>query len=241
MANHVDADPSSDFELKHRIVGAVILVIVAVVVLPAILKGSDPRRETPSSPLTTSDPMASRNNDFVSRITPIGPTTVTGVDPATFGADPEPVPLPEPSQESDPPASRTPTQPVTDKGAASPPTAVANPAPVVNVSGAETASAPSKPAPPEPAAEPTREPTTPSVERGWVVRVGTFSKPENAARLTDALIKQGFSAASSKFKTKSGSATRVWVGPFSERVQAARARTDIEKATGEKGLITAYP
>ena len=44
-----------------------------------------------------------------------------------------------------------------------------------------------------------------------------------------------------KIKTKKGVATRVWVGPYAKRVQAARVRTRIERVTGEKGLITPYP
>jgi DedD protein len=196
--------------------------------------------------------MASRSDDFVSRIIPIGPTTVTGADP---------VPLyPEPDIEF----ATEPVESAADGGV--------EPQPVVEIETKILSRATPEPPKAEPSAErpsaeksivaqpivapkpAVSEPTTvavvektktsvePAVTRGWVVRVGTFSVSENASRILQELRAKGFRASSTKINTASGSsATRVWVGPVAERVQAARLRNDIERKTGEKGLITAYP
>ena len=81
-----------------------------------------------------------------------------------------------------------------------------------------------------------------TLENGWVVRVGTFGRADNASRLVDILKEKGFSGRTSLSKTKSGKTlTRVWVGPFTDRQIATRELTRIERSTGEKGFVTAYP
>jgi len=77
---------------------------------------------------------------------------------------------------------------------------------------------------------------------GWVVRIGTFGEADNAARMVTMLNEKGIPGQSSVSKTKSGrTLTRVWIGPFDNREIASRELTKIEKATGEKGFVTAYP
>lgn len=211
------------FELKHRIVGAVILITFAVVVLPVILGGPKPSER--DSPTAAQGKDASGNNAdtqvFVSKITPIG------------GATPEPLETPpdrgsgeEPSSPpSGPPASGQSAGDGERHAEASPPEPVA-----------------ARAAPPA-AAQPPAEDRAEAAEldRGWIVRVGTYSQKENAERVMEGLEELGFEASSGSVKTRNGVATRVWVGPFAQRVEAARARTRIERATGQKGLIAAFP
>ncbi len=85
------------------------------------------------------------------------------------------------------------------------------------------------------------KPDNKSIERGWIVRIGTFSEPENSARIMSSLKALGFEPSSERVKTSGGVLTRVWVGPYAQRVEAGRARTRIQQTTGEKGLIAAFP
>ena len=51
----------------------------------------------------------------------------------------------------------------------------------------------------------------------------------------------GFEASTTAIKTDKGSVTRVWIGPYAKRVEAARMRTRVEQVTGGEGYIAAYP
>lgn len=195
------------FEFKHRITGAVILILFAVIVLPMILGGPNPE-------LVNSAPEPARSDQqtqvFVSKITPIG------------GATPERGPSPEPQAPAGDAADRPPSEPTA-------PGAVAK-------SEQDTGGADGRLAKPQ-----ARPPAAAVVDRGWIVQVGVYSKAENAERMRALLSKRGFKPESDAVKTRSKDATRVWIGPFAKRVDAARMRARLEQATGEKGYIVAYP
>ena len=92
-----------------------------------------------------------------------------------------------------------------------------------------------KPKPkPNPVVKPNREP-------GWVVQVGTFAKDDNVTRVVKRLQQAGFEPSTTKVKTDKGSVTRVWIGPYSQRVEAARMRSRVQQVTGGEGFIAAYP
>ncbi len=209
------------FELKHRVAGALILVALAVLVLPALLDGPSDGEEAVQ--LSAGSPDADAPGVFVSRVQPLGRTTAVHEDPVK--ATPPTPPA------STPPKLATATEVVPQPSAATP-------SPRVDDAPAE---APAEPPPPtdRPAAPSTSD--APAIERGWMVQVGVFSKTENADRLLTSLRAAGFDARASEVKTDSGNATRVWVGPFEDRVSAARVRSDIEASVGEKGFIATYP
>lgn len=78
-------------------------------------------------------------------------------------------------------------------------------------------------------------------EPGWVVRVGTFAKKSNADRVMKRLQQAGFEPSTTKIDTDNGSATRVWIGPYAQRVEAARMRKRVNQVTGGEAYIAAYP
>ena len=80
-----------------------------------------------------------------------------------------------------------------------------------------------------------------NVSRGWMVQVGTFSKTENAQNLISKLDKAGFDSRYEVINSESGQATRVWVGPYEKRVTAGRALEAVKEKTGVKGFIKSYP
>lgn len=190
-----------------------------VVLLPALLGGKDPDGSGDESQRFPS--LESRV--FVSKITPIG------------GATPQPMPKPVQQKSSDglaesPPPAVDPVVPVKPK---------------IKKKKVAKADPPAKPKPaPKPKAKaiPKAKPVPRAAEPGWVVRVGTFSKKDNADRVLKRLQQAGFSPSTTKIKTDNGLATRVWVGPYEQRVEAARMRKRVQQVTGgEEGYIAAYP
>lgn len=79
------------------------------------------------------------------------------------------------------------------------------------------------------------------VAHGWVVRIGSFAEEANARQIVTILQSKGIEPQTSEVQTDLGKVIRVWVGPFQERVTAARQRAHIEQATGEKGYLKSYP
>ena len=76
---------------------------------------------------------------------------------------------------------------------------------------------------------------------GWVVRVGTFARRDNVERVMKRLKQAGFEPSTTAVKDQKGSVTRVWIGPYAKRVEAARMRTRVKQVTGGDGYIAAYP
>lgn len=151
---------------------------------------------------------------FVSKITPIG------------GATPQLTPAPAQTAATVPVVEAQPTLPAKT---AEPP--------------AETKVATAKKVDPKPKATPKPE-STPAAgveEPGWVVRVGTFARQDNVDRVVKRLRQAGFEPSTTDVKTQTGSVTRVWIGPYGKRVEAARMRTRVQQVTGGEGYIAAYP
>jgi cell division septation protein DedD len=72
---------------------------------------------------------------------------------------------------------------------------------------------------------------------GWVIRVGTFSVPQNAEKLADKLKRSGMPAYT-KTKVYAGkSLTLVMVGPHPEKSLAQEKQAEIEKQYGLKGQL----
>mgnify|MGYP006089559635 CR=1 FL=1 len=83
----------------------------------------------------------------------------------------------------------------------------------------------------------------PKVDVGWVVQIGVFTDKRGATKVVDDLRGKGFNPSSSIVDTNRGKATgtRIWLGPFAQRVGAAKAKSLLTTKTGETGFIRAYP
>lgn len=75
---------------------------------------------------------------------------------------------------------------------------------------------------------------------GWTVRVGTFSKTENVETISTLLNDSGFNARHTKVQTTLGEAIRVWLGLYSEKKTAEKVNTRLKSLTGEKGYVTKH-
>jgi len=99
-------------------------------------------------------------------------------------------------------------------------------------------------APPKTNAQATNQPKPqPKVDVGWMVQVGVFTDKRGASRVVADLRAKGFSPSTSIVDTNRGKATgtRIWLGPYAQRVEAAKAKTQLTNKTGEAGFIRAYP
>lgn len=222
---------SNSFNLKHRLTGAAILIGFAVIVLPMLLSGPDGSGSSGPTASTQDDP---DTRVFRSNITPIGGATPSFQSQKKESAG-QPVASAEPADDAD--------------GRGETPRAESQPASDVATEAEDgPAQAPADGDEPQVAAvdesaggDAAREEAAPTVERGWIVQVGTFKNPANVDKLVTQLKNNGFGTSTSEVETSGGSATRVWVGPYETRVEAARVKTRVKQRTGSEGLIVAYP
>jgi DedD protein len=222
-------DRSEPFVLKHRLTGAAILIAFAVIVLPLLLGGPD----------SGDDQGAGAGNDmdttiFHSNITPIGGATPTAQQrnlaaDARQGADSS-----APAVKSEDGMQTAAVDSDADSLSGS------SDAGSKDASGSGADSRPEAQSTAK-AGESKDKAKTRTVERGWIVQVGVFKNPDNVKKLVAKLADGGIESSTTDIKTSEGDATRVYVGPFETRVEAARTKVRVKQRTGSEGLIVAYP
>lgn len=192
-----------DQGLKERLVGAAVLVAIAVWLIPWVLDGPDDPIDGGGSSLQL--PAAEE---------PVPMRTQT----LRLGGEPD-----EPAVAADaaaaPRAGETP--------AADTPTAVAAPSATTAAAKAPSATAPpNAPSATTPEAHaPVAAPAphvvaTPTASGDWVVQLGSFGEEDNARRLAQRASTFGYKAGVSSHRSGSRTMYRVRVGPFESRGQA---------------------
>ena len=220
-----------DRALKERIIGAVVLVIVVVLVVPVFLDGPQDNSETVSEGISLpgqandgtrtvvldrdrSEPVP--ESGHTSADEPL-PETVDEPSPETVA---EPVPVAETARDA--PSGDEPAGADPDSDVVEPAAAAESPAATV--------------VEPEPAPDtPTR-----SATGMWAVQLGSFSNEANAERLAADLRQEGFAAFLSKLSTNSGELHRVRVGPQRDREAAEIMLARLERS-GQKGQVVPHP
>jgi cell division septation protein DedD len=217
-----------DKALKQRLVGASVLIALAVIVLPMLLGGrpegaaTEPEKiELPSQPSEL---------NFETRRYPIGDTAESGSDTGSGnGGDRKTPPLPspripattgaEPSGETAPPAADGgPTitglgpAPVEEAGDESTPSGTAEDADSLASPVATTAPA-----------TPLESKSMPTVGGRYVVQVASFGAANNANRLSGQLKDSGYSVMTDTVKSDVGTLHRVRVGPYDSEALAREA------------------
>lgn len=76
---------------------------------------------------------------------------------------------------------------------------------------------------------------------GWVVQVGSFTDPRNAARLQQQLREAGFAAFTESVAADGRTWRRVRVGPELSRADAERLQAQLASDFGIDGLIRKHP
>ncbi|MFJ5297073.1 SPOR domain-containing protein [Pseudomonas sp. NPDC088368] len=220
-----------DKAYKQRMVGALVLIAIAVIFLPMLFSRQDEARhvqvDAPSAPQA---PAAAQIK----------------VDPV---AVPEQQPLPQEPVPSDEELAQ-PTQPVNPQPPSMPiapapakPAPQSKPAPAAKQAAPAPAPAPApaKAAAPAPAAPPALAQDTNRVDANglsitWAVQVASLSNRANADALQKTLRTQGYNA---YIRTSDG-VNRVFVGPLIERAEADRLRDQLDKQQKLKGIVVRF-
>jgi DedD protein len=223
-----------DKAYKQRMVGALVLIAIAVIFLPMLFSRQDEaRRVQVDAPAAPQAP---------------APTQLK-VEPVSV---PEQQPLPQepvPSDEelTQPVQPARPAQPVQQRTSQQPPAMPIAPAPSKPVAAAPkpVQTAPAKPAP-APTPAPVQTPVASAAETSrvdanglsvtWSVQLASLSNRANADNLQKTLRTQGYNA---YIRTADG-VNRVFVGPVIERAEADRLRDTLEKQQKIKGIVVRF-
>lgn len=200
-------------QLKERIVGAIVLVAIGMLVIPALLDGPDPSADTVGVVLSDQDE-GTKTHRIRLDVQESAPTTPSSG--RISRAEPEPVTMPAVTavervagpqgvDEAEPPAE-SPAEPPAQADVAAPK--------------------------PEPA--PAVQATMPT--GSWAVQVGSFSRKQNADRLARELSEEGFDVSVSIVTGSGGTMHRVRVGPVADRDSAEALRARLE-ASGQQGRV----
>jgi DedD protein len=205
-----------DRALKERIIGAAVLVVFVVLVVPVFLDGPPQRGEIVSERVPLPGQASEGETRTVvlerDRDEPV-PVAAPVAEPDTRRqppAQPEPAPEPEQKPEQEPEHEPEPDPESEPKTAAARPT--------------------------------TQQPASSgdSSTGMWAVQLGSFGNRQNAERLAADLRKQGFAAFLSELATDSGELHRVRIGPQKDRESAEAMAERLSKA-GHKGQVVPHP
>lgn len=210
-----------DRGLKERLVGAAVLVALAVIFIPMLLDDS------PSGPgPITGTNIPERPDDadgFSSRIIPVRPEPVEVELPESRPTD-EAEPEPQPAEPAPQPA---------EPGAEAPESDAATATEEPSGEGQEPAPTTAMPAP-----ETDTETGKPS---GWVIQLGSFSQESNARELDEKLREAGYPAFVEPVTQSGKRVYRVRVGPEVMRGDAEKVRDKIATDFDIKGIVVSYP
>ncbi|MEE1891109.1 SPOR domain-containing protein [Pseudomonas carassii] len=218
-----------DKGMKQRMVGALVLVALAVIFLPMLFTREDEMRqvrvEAPEAPAMPNLPQVQ-------------------VEPVQV---PEPQPLPEQNEqppvvvnESTAPVT-TPSQPIAPVATVAPPVQPKPQTPVPTPPVAKVEARPA-PAPSATPAAPAAKPAVPSkidangLPVSWSIQLASLSNRAGAENLQKTLRSQGYNA----YIRSADGMNRVFVGPLIERAEAERLRDVINRQQNLKGIVVRF-
>ncbi len=225
---------------RHRLIGAAVLVVLAVVLLPMVFE-SKPRPV--SGPITIegvrSDGAAPVVVAPASSPSP-APAPVASTPPAP-APDPAPVPSPVPAPVPAPQAVATvppATRPASAAAPADPIAAFSEPAARKPAEKAteKPASKPEAPKPASPKPEPPKADTPKADGVRYAVQVGAFAEAAAVRDTRAKLDKLGLRSSVQTVDTANGPRTRVRIGPYATREEADKAAAQL-RAAGLPGMI----
>ena len=200
-----------EYQLKHRLAGAVIMISVAVLVIPWLLPTGD------VAPGTSPDGARKIGSDgLVSEVVPLLPVTPPTESPtAVDTTDEASVTLPlEPQDDAPRPALLGGDSTASSAGNDGDDDADA----IADNAGNTDDDADKSPQ--------------------WKVTVGSFSKPENIQAVTAKLSAAGYAAKKTAVTTAAGkAATRIWLGPFASQDEAQKIGAEV-KSLFDESVVT---
>ncbi len=205
-------DAHHEFNPKHRIIGAIVIVALVVIFVPMILN----QRETPPDTRPASAPTASGEiadtADTKVVVTPVAPEAGKPAESGEAAMNPA-----APAPESAPPPETKPVAPVEQPPEVKKPPAAPTHEKTAKVSAAK------------------------KITKGWIVQVGTFTNRENAIHLRSKLKSHGHAVNTETVTVAGKKALRLRVGPFRDKEQAAKVVAQIHRETGVRGVVQTYP
>jgi DedD protein len=216
-----------NIQLKQRLVGAIVLVALAVIFIPMLLPGEGSLSDAIQGSNIPPEP------DY--RFPPI-----KEAPKAPAMAEAPPVPLGDEAGDK-PAAAEEMTKavaPASDKKASAAGTATKTPPVETKAPAPKVAKTPT-----EAKANPGTTSKASHLPRasGWVVQVGSFSNSTNAKALRDRLRKMGYASFVEAVSGKGGGVFRVRVGPELTRAKAEQLQQRLQKEAKLKGLVQSYP
>lgn len=206
------------FNPKHRIAGAIILVSLAVIFVPMLLDESKPPAENPAlAQIPARNAPASETKMVISPV------------PATEPIKAQTV-LADPALEKSAPEARTLAPAKTETSR----TVEARAVPAAERKN-DAFAAVSKPVVAK------GNDVADKMSKGWVVQVGTFANTDNAERLREKLKNHGYAVNAESVTIPGGKAIRLRVGPFHEKSAAAKAQAQLQRELNIQGMVLAYP
>lgn len=200
-----------DRGLKQRIVGALVLVALAVIFLPMLLSRQDEVRHVVVD-------------------APLMPQT-----PVVPEIQMDPVAVPEPQQLPDEPVPADPVEePMVEQPVAEAPAPAAQPAPQQPVTPPPARVSVAKPA--APVTPPVQRLDANNLPVSWSVQLASLSNRARAEELQRSLRSQGYNA---YIRTVDGM-NRVFVGPVVERAEADRLRDQLNRQQKLNGFVVRF-
>ena len=201
--------------LKERIIGAVILVIVAILIVPVFLDGPPQDGEIVKERVLLPGQGDQETKTVVldrerNQPIPVASANETEAAEADEVAEPEPEPVAEVQS------------------------AAAEEAPAEAVASEE------QPTDTAPEVAQPAVADSPSTTGMWAVQLGSFSNKENAENLAASLRKQGYAAFLSQLQASSGPLHRVRIGPQKDRESAEEMAERLQRV-GHKGQVVPHP
>jgi DedD protein len=188
-----------DPALKKRMIGAAVLVVLAIIFVPMLFSGRPPSR-TETVDLSLPNPP---DREFKTRVVPLEPPKNT------------PAPAVDPDHVATIDTASTKKPDALEPAAAVPAPTPAKP----------PAAPPSTPAPPSPAATAAPAPAPEAVPHGrYAVSFGTYAKKDNAEKLVADLKHAGLTAYADSVEANGEPALRVRAGPYADKSEAEKAR-----------------
>lgn len=214
-----------DRALKERIVGAIVLVIFIVLVVPVFLDGPQEDQEVVSESVT----LPGQNGQERKRQTIVlerdrevpMPAAATATREESDGATTEelqPTPVPDETAISEDSRDE----------------------PAETVAAAAPDPVPPEPRQPDPEPEPPRQEPAQSSTGMWAVQLGSFSNKENAERLAAELRGKGYAAFLSQLQNNGQQLHRVRIGPQKDR-ESAESTASRLSGEGHRGQVVPHP
>ena len=199
-----------DGRFRNRVVGALVLVSLAVIFIPMILSGPGSRDAGYRGPVIPPEPDMKFPEKIVDQpaTSPVVPAPrITVIEPGT-------------ADENEAEAARR-------AMLGEPEMSIPDPEPVVEAPAVE-------------AKKPEDRAPVPRNAPAWAVQVGSFKKKAGALALRDQLRAKKFAAYVESVPTASGPVYRVRVGPELQQALAETLQARIAKVTGNKGLVVSH-